>query len=482
MDEPRERTSAPRGTFAALSYPNYRLWFFGQMVSLFGTWMQNTALGYLVYELTRSPAYLGYTGFASGLASWLFTLWGGVIADRVPRRSLLVVTQTLAMLLAFVLSALAFAGVVAPWQIILFAFLLGVVNAFDAPARQAFVLEMVDRSVLTNAIALNSTMFNIAIAVGPAAGGIVYALFGPAWCFAINGASFVAVIAALLAMRLPPLQARAGGASALADLREGFRTVAGNRVILALIALIGVMSLFGLSFATLIPAWAVKILGGDARTNGLLQSARGLGALAAALWIATFGGRVGRGEAPRRRQPRVPRCARPLFLYPGPAAFPADARRGRGRDDHGQQSVQLPRAGPDARCGPRQGDGALHAGVLRAHAPGRSARRNRRGVSGRARDHCPGRCGDPRVFRGHRPRGAPPAKTGVAHGGRCRLPDQLPSRFNRRPDRRSLPAALAAQSGQIPWHVCASCWAKYTSMPNHRSSWRTRRHQAHMVM
>ena len=286
---------AKLGTFAALSYPNYRLWFFGQMVSLFGTWMQSTALGYLVYEITRSPAYLGYTGFASGLASWLFTLWGGVAADRVPRRNLLVATQTLSMLLAFVLSALAFAGMVAPWQIILLAFLLGVVNAFDAPARQAFVLEMVDRTVLTNAIALNSTMFNIAIAVGPAAGGIVYALFGPAWCFAINGISFIAVIAALLAMRLSPAAPAAVHDSALADLREGLRTVAGNRVILALIALIGVMSLFGMSFATLIPAWAVKILGGDARTNGLLQSARGVGALAAALAIASLGGRMRRG-------------------------------------------------------------------------------------------------------------------------------------------------------------------------------------------
>ena len=204
MNESRVRGPGVSGTFAALAYPNYRLWFFGQMVSLFGTWMQITALGYLVYEITRSPAYLGYTGFASGLASWIFTLWGGVVADRVPRRRLLVVTQVLSMLLAFLLSALVFAGVVAPWQIILLAFLLGVVNAFDAPARQAFVLEMVDRSVLTNAIALNSTMFNIAISAGPAAGGVVYALLGPAWCFAINGVSFVAVIAALLAMRLPP--------------------------------------------------------------------------------------------------------------------------------------------------------------------------------------------------------------------------------------------------------------------------------------
>ncbi|MCX7028928.1 MAG: MFS transporter, partial [Spirochaetes bacterium] len=146
-ESPREtRQPGPRrsgGTFAALAWPNYRLWFFGQMTSLFGTWMQSTAQGYLVFELTRSSAWLGYTGFAGGIASWIFTLLGGVLADRVSRRSILVVTQGLSMLLAFALSALVFARVVAPWHILVLAFLLGVVNAFDAPARQSFVLEMV---------------------------------------------------------------------------------------------------------------------------------------------------------------------------------------------------------------------------------------------------------------------------------------------------------------------------------------------------
>jgi MFS family permease len=296
MKEPVPSADSRRGTFAALAFPNYRLWFFGQMVSLFGTWMQSTAQGYLVFELTHSAAFLGYTGFASGIAGWIFTLWGGVVADRVPRRSMIIITQVLSMGLAFSLSALAFLHLVAPWHIIFFAFLLGVVNAFDAPARQAFVLEMVDRSVLTNAIALNSMMFNIAIAVGPAAGGIIYALFGPAWCFAINGASFLAVIAALLAMRLSPWQRPVGRSSVMGDLREGVRAVAKHRVILALIAMVGVQSLFGMSFATLLPAWAVRILGGDSRTNGLLQSARGLGALIAALGIASYAGRGGRGR------------------------------------------------------------------------------------------------------------------------------------------------------------------------------------------
>jgi MFS family permease len=296
MAENPKRFPRARITFAALSYPNYRLWFFGQTISLFGTWMQSTAQGYLVYDLTRSPAYLGYVGFASGIASWMFTVWGGVVADRVPRRSMIVVTQSASMLLAFALSALTFTGVVVPWHIVVLAFLLGVVNAFDAPARQAFVLEMVERPVLTNAIALNSTMFNIAIAVGPAAGGVVYAYLGPGWCFAVNGISFIAVIAALRLMRLPAWKPQSLRSSPFHDVREGFRVVAANRVILALIGLIGAMSLFGMSFATLIPAWAVKVLGGDARTNGLLQSARGVGALAAALGIASAVSRGGRGR------------------------------------------------------------------------------------------------------------------------------------------------------------------------------------------
>ncbi len=180
--EPRrpspKRATASKGnshrlgqTFAALGHSNYRLWFAGQLVSLMGTWMQTTAQGFLVYQLTHSAAYLGYVAFAAGLPTWLFTLFGGVIADRMPRRTLLVITQTAMMALAFLLAALAFSGLVRPWHIVLLAFLLGVANAFDAPTRQAFVVEMVDRLNLTNAIALNATMFNAATAVGPAVAG-----------------------------------------------------------------------------------------------------------------------------------------------------------------------------------------------------------------------------------------------------------------------------------------------------------------------
>jgi len=259
-----------RSTFAALSYPNYRLWFFGQMTSLFGTWMQSTAQAYLVYQLTRSEAYLGYVGFASGAASWIFMLYGGVVADRLPRRSLLIVTQSFSMLLAFVLAALTFTHVVAPWHIIVLAFSLGIVNAFDAPARQSFVLEMVERSVLTNAIALNATMFNMAFVIGPAIGGLTYALFGPRWCFVINGLSFVAVIAALGSMKIPPQTLPASRNSALAEIRVGMAAVNADRRILAIIVLLAALSLFGMSFATLIPAWAVQVLGGNSLTNGFL--------------------------------------------------------------------------------------------------------------------------------------------------------------------------------------------------------------------
>jgi MFS family permease len=278
-----------RKRYPALTYPNFQLWFAGQLVSLFGTWMQTTAQGYLVYQLTGSPIYLGYVSFASGLPTWLFTLYGGVVADRVPRRLMLIATQSSMMILAFILAALTALHRVQPWHIIVLAFLLGVANAFDAPARQAFTLEMVERHDLTNAIVLNATMFNAATAVGPAAAGIVYSLVGPAWCFFLNGVSFIAVILALLMMKLKPFVAALRTGSTLDELKEGLRYVVASRTILILLVVVGTTNLFGQSFATLIPAWAVRILGGDATTNGLLQSARGLGALICALLIASLG-------------------------------------------------------------------------------------------------------------------------------------------------------------------------------------------------
>jgi MFS family permease len=278
-----------RQTFAALKYYNYRLWFIGQLVSLIGTWMQSTAQAYLVFELTKSPAYLGYVGFATGLPVWLFTLYGGVIADRMSRRTLMVITQSAMMILAFILAWLVFADKIQPWQIIVLAFLLGIANAFDAPTRQAFVVELVDREDLTNAIALNSIMFNAAVVVGPAVAGLTYAALGPAWCFTINGISFIAVIVALLFMHIQPMPLKERRTSAITELKEGLRYVASHQTIRALIGSQAVVSLFGIGFVVLFPAWAVTVLGGDVTTNGLMLSARGLGAMIGGLMIAALG-------------------------------------------------------------------------------------------------------------------------------------------------------------------------------------------------
>ncbi len=278
-----------KNTFTSLRYRNYCLWFWGQMISLFGTWMQGTALSYFIYELTRSSAYLGYVGFSAGLPMWFLATYGGVIADRISRRFLLMATQSFMMLLAFVLSALTFAHLVQPWFIIILAFLLGVAQAFDAPARQALVAELVPRDDLTNAIALNSTMVNAAFFLGPAFSGLVYTFFGPAWCFLINGVSYLAVIMALCLIKLKPLRREESQNSAVDDLRQGINYLRRQHLILALMANIAWLSLFGAGTLTLLPAWAVKILHGDARTNGWLQSARGLGALVAALFLASLG-------------------------------------------------------------------------------------------------------------------------------------------------------------------------------------------------
>ncbi len=279
-----------RRTFTALQYRNYRLWFWGQLISLFGSWMQAAAFGFLIFQLTHSTAFLGLTGFVAGAPTWLFMLYAGVVADRVPRRRLMLFTQTGMMILAFIAAILVFLNAARPWHILVLAFGFGLANAFDAPARQAIVQELVeDAEDMTNAIALNSAMFNLATAVGPAVGGLIYAAFGPGWCFAVNGLSFIAVIAALLMMNLPPFAPRVHVTSALADLKEGLRYVASHPLIRTIIALVGIVTLFAFSSVTLLPAWAVKILHGNASTNGFLQSARGLGALASALLIAALG-------------------------------------------------------------------------------------------------------------------------------------------------------------------------------------------------
>ena len=283
-------------TFAAFRHRNYRLWFIGQLISLVGTWMQNTAQGFLIYTLTGSVAYLGYVGFVSGIPTWLFMLYGGFIADRVPRRTMMIITQTAMMVLAFILAALVFLKVVQPWHILVLSFMLGVTNAFDTPARQSFVVELVEREDMTNAIAFNATMFNTGAIVGPAIGGVVYALTGPAWCFTINGISFLAVIAALFLMRIAPQPVPPRNGTAIQAIIEGFRYVRSDRLITTLTATVLYMNVFGFGLVTLMPAWAVTILRGDVTTNGLLLSARGAGAVIGGLAIAALAGRGIRGK------------------------------------------------------------------------------------------------------------------------------------------------------------------------------------------
>jgi MFS family permease len=278
-----------QGTFTSLKYPNYRLWFAGQLVSLIGTWTQTAAQGYLIYELTKSPAYLGYLSFANGLPTWIFTLYAGAIADRVSKRTLMVITQSGMMILALILAILTFSNMVQWWQILILSFFLGVFNAFDAPARQAFTLEMVDREDLTNAIALNSTMFNLAMVMGPAFGGLIYAWVGPGWCFTINAISFLAVIIALLLMKLKPFIPVRSNRSALSDVKEGLSYVVNHPSVKMLIFNLFITTLFALGIAALIPAWSVQVLGGDAATNGFLMAARGIGSLISALLIAALG-------------------------------------------------------------------------------------------------------------------------------------------------------------------------------------------------
>jgi MFS family permease len=275
-------------TFAALQHRNYRLWFIGQMVSLMGTWMQGTAQAYLVYELTRSSAFLGYIGFCAGVPSWLLMLYGGVVADRIPRRKLLYITQSIFMVLSFILAALIFSHLIQPWHILAVAVVFGITTAFDVPARQSFVTELVPKEHLTNAIALNSTMFNSAVAVGPALAGIVYATFGPGWCFLSNAISFPAVIVALKWMRLKDVARLEKQGPVFGELAEGVRYAVRHPMIRTLILLVGGTTLLSFSFTTLVPAWAVKILHGDAKVNGFLQSARGLGAFCGALTIASI--------------------------------------------------------------------------------------------------------------------------------------------------------------------------------------------------
>jgi MFS family permease len=283
-------------TFRAMRHRNYRLYFTGQLISVAGTWMQTIAQAWLVYQLSHSELMLGVVSFAAAIPSLLVSPWGGVIVDRVPKRKLLVVTQASMMLLAFVLAALSFTGAVQVWHIVLLAAGLGAVNAFDGPARHAFVVELVGRDDLPNAIVINSILFNGARVIGPAIGGLLLATVGSAWCFFVNGVSFLAVIGCLLLMRLTSRPIRATGESPWRELLHSLRYVRAQRDILALLLLALIFSVFGIAYYALLPAFAERILRIDATGYGALNALIGVGAVGAGFFIARYGDRGQRGR------------------------------------------------------------------------------------------------------------------------------------------------------------------------------------------
>ena len=280
----------------ALASRNYRLFFAGQLVSLIGTWMQSVAQSWLVYRLSGSPVLLGLVSFAGQIPVFLLAPVGGSLADCRDRHRIIVTTQSASMALAMILAGLTLGGQVQIGHVFVLATLLGVVNAFDIPARQAFLVDMVGRDDLISAIALNSSMVNSARIVGPAVAGVLVAAVGEGWCFFANGLSYLAVLAGLLAMRLEvrPRSPRAG--SPLAHVVEGFGFVARTAPIRDLLGLLGLISLMGTPYAVLMPIFADQILHGGAKELGLLMGASGLGALLGALVLASRRGVRGLGR------------------------------------------------------------------------------------------------------------------------------------------------------------------------------------------
>ena len=284
--ETDNRTGRLPNTFRALKHRNFQLFFAGQFISLTGTWMQSVAQSWLVYRLTGSVVLLGMIGFAGQIPVFLIAPFGGVVADRYNRQKILVITQSIAMLTAFVLAILTLTGNIQVWHLFVLALCFGLANAFDIPTRQAFVSDMVAKEDLLNAIALNSSMFNGARIIGPAIAGILVALVGEGWCFFGNAVSYIAVIAGISLMKITHVVRERKG-STFSNIAEGFKFVAKTAPIRSLLLLLGLISLMGMPYAVLMPIFADKILGGGSDTLGYLMGASGAGALVAALILAS---------------------------------------------------------------------------------------------------------------------------------------------------------------------------------------------------
>jgi MFS family permease len=285
------------GIFHSLRYRNFRLFFFGQSISLVGTWMQQVAMSWLVYEITRSPLYLGVISFSSQIPAFLLSPLAGVYADKWNRHRILVVTQTLSMVQAFVLAALTFSGRIEVWHVLVLSLFIGCVHSLDIPSRQSFIIEMVERKEnLSNAIALNSLMFNAARLVGPAIAGVIIAYTDEAVCFSLNGISFLAVIFSLLAMKVRSQEKTPGNSHIWEKLREGFVYAYGFFPIRQILIILVVMNLMGSSYSVLLPVYTKEVLGGDSGMYGFLVASAGMGALLATIFLARRKSVLGLGK------------------------------------------------------------------------------------------------------------------------------------------------------------------------------------------
>src|SRR4030065_647364 len=284
-------------TLRALRHKNYRLFFSGQSLSLIGTWMQQVALGWMVYRLTDSAFLLGLVGFSSQVPTFILASFAGVLADRYSKHKIIITTQVLAMVQAFILAFLTLTGSIQIWQIILLSLFSGLINAFDMPTRQSFVIDMVeDRNDLPNAIALNSMTFNAARLIGPTVAGFLISTIGEGLCFLINAISYIAVIAALILMRIAPNPNNQNNEKVLEGLKEGIKYAYNFKPIRALLLLIGLVSLTGMPYTVLMPVFAKDILHGNANTLGFLLGAVGCGALIGALYLASRKSVLGLGR------------------------------------------------------------------------------------------------------------------------------------------------------------------------------------------
>lgn len=275
--------------FSAFRHRNYRIFFSGQVISLIGTWLQSTAEGWLVYQLSGSSVALGTIRFSNMLPFALLAVWGGIVADRRSKREILLYTQSASMFLALVLAALVYFNLVQVWHVAAIGFLLGTVNAFDVPARQSFIIELVGKEDLMNGIALNSSMFNLARVVGPAVAGLLIGAIGIAGCFLLNGLSYIAVIVGYGMLKLPAFTRRTDHPPFRAAISEAFVYIRGNRPLRSVMILVSTFSLFGMSFSVLMPVFAKDILHGGATAFGILMSSVGGGALAGGLSLASWG-------------------------------------------------------------------------------------------------------------------------------------------------------------------------------------------------